>query len=157
MISEVDYKIWRRWLYGILVLGVVLVVQLPIVARSQPQPYPGIVLPGFRETSDGSVLKREHTEARIVFSDGTSQVVDLPKLMNGVRQSAIEPLIDHLVTTRSRPSPEVTKWLRDQVGAISPSHSAVSISFCLNKISMDVDLATIIGTQCDVRRAYELE
>ncbi len=147
---------WRRWLVGLLVLGGVLLVQLPLVARSQPQPYPGIILPGFRETSDGSRLVRHHTEARVRFADGSVRGVELSDVFQGVRVSAIPPMTQVFVREDRRPPRTAVLWLQDRIADLFPGRQARAVEFCDSTVVMDLDRAEVASKTCDVRTVVRL-
>lgn len=151
-----QYRAWRRWLYATVALGMLLVIQLPLVARPQPQPYPGIVLPGFRETSNGPTLIREHLLTTMSFEDGTTEELDLYDLMDGVRQSAVLPIAERVLTEERVPASTVD-WLEARAERLFPERRPVAITICVSEVTIDLEAAEATDATCESERTVRLD
>lgn len=148
---------WKKRTLAIPLLVAVLLVQGAYAARPQPQPYPAVILPGFRQTTTNWQSKFVHVEVSLRYADGTQLTPYLRDIFTDFNYSAIGPSVDHVFrphgpNDRAPLSEPVMAWLKTKAGALHPASDVRSIRFCWRTVTNDVRGPSSSDGPCDPLR-----
>lgn len=118
----------RRLVLALLVLLPLQYGLVGLVGVMDAEPWPAVVLPGFKRVlDDGERHAVRHVACVVWFEDGTSRPVASADLLHVLPRSHHAAFFRTYAAPGTPPSPALTDWLRDQLDALFPDRLPVHL------------------------------
>jgi len=145
---------WKKRTLAVVLLVFVLVIQGAYAARPQPQPYPAVVLPGFRQTTTDWRSEFAEADVKIRYEDGTVLSPAMHELFTNFNDASIPPTIDYAFRPNESDigepiSKAVKDWLNTKASALYPASRVRSVRFCWRTATIDVRGPSSSDAGCD--------
>jgi len=148
---------WKKRTYAVALLVFVLVIQGAYAARPQPQPYPAVILPGFRQTTTDWRSEFGEADVTIRYDDGAVLSPPMHELFTNFNDASIGPTMEYVFSPNESDSAEpiskaVKDWLNTKASALHPASRVRSVRFCWRTATIDVRGPSSSDGGCDKAR-----
>lgn len=118
----------RRLVIGLLVLLPLQYAVVGLVGVRDAEPWPALVLPGFKRVmDDGQRHTVRHVACHVRFEDGTATDVPAATLLDALPRSYHAAFFRTYAAPGTDPPPALVAWLRDQLDGLYPDRTATQL------------------------------